>query len=59
MPAQCSFVLLRCVHVALEGHAMSNKHDEDMVTDFGFYVLVALLLFVIGAFLYATYRVLT
>lgn len=38
---------------------MSNKHDEDMVTDFGFYVLVALLLFVIGAFLYATYRVLT
>lgn len=35
------------------------KHDEQMVTDFGFYVLVALLLFVIGAFLYATYRVLT
>ena len=57
MPVQCSFGLRRCIHVALEGYAM--KHDEHMVSDFGFCVFVALLVFAIGAFLYATYRVLT
>ena len=35
------------------------KHDEDMVTDFGYYVLVAVICIVIGVVLYATYRVLT
>lgn len=57
MPAQRSFVLCRRVRVALEDYAM--KHDEHMVSDFGFYVFVALLVFAIGAALYATYRVLT
>lgn len=35
------------------------KHDEHMVTDFGFYVLVAGICIVICIVLYATYRVLS
>ena len=35
------------------------KHYEDMITDFGWYVLLAAIVLAAGSFLYALYRVLT
>ncbi len=35
------------------------KHDEHMVTDFGFYVTVTVLCIIISTLVYLTYRVLT
>lgn len=38
---------------------MSNKHDEHMVSDFGFYVTVTVLCIIISTLAYMTYLVLS